>query len=61
MGIYIADRDKPKDCWRCCFAHDYDCILIRGSERMSIEEQYKKCPIVEIELPCGDGVSMEVK
>lgn len=54
-GISIEGAKKPRECSRHCPYADqlnYDCILIPDSERFnSFDEQYRHCPLKEVEIP----------
>ena len=59
MSILIKDMEKPKFCiYRefeyCPFINmDNDCVLLlkKGICEVTLEEQYNKCPLIEIPDP----------
>jgi hypothetical protein len=68
MSVLIKDMEKPKSCYAvidgefeyCPFVNtDDDCVLLlkKGICEGTWEEQYSKCPLVEIPEPCEDAVS----
>lgn len=52
---YIVPRDKPQECVKCHYINLYNnCRLIWRSERIrTVEEQYRRCPLIEIPTPHG--------
>ena len=68
MSVLINDMEKPKSCYAvidgeieyCPFVNtDDDCVLLlkKGTCEGTWEEQYSKCPLVEVKEPCEDAVS----
>ena len=68
MSVLIKDMEKPKTCYAvidgeseyCPFVNTYDdCVLLlkKGTCEETWEEQYSKCPLVEVPEPCEDAVS----
>ena len=70
MSVLIKDMKKLKSCYAvidgeseyCPFVNtDDDCVLLleKGTCEGTWEEQYSKCPLVEVPEPCEDAVSRE--
>ena len=50
MGIYIKGFRKPTYCQECPLTFDYDC-MIQHEQRDSLIDQYKHCPLIEMDIP----------
>ena len=50
--MLMIDMDKPEDCLDCPFIQNYthDCSLRPKEDQVeTFEEQYKRCPIIEVQ------------